>query len=109
LRQKRNTTLFLIAVIYLASRVVLIFPDAIEKKAKRLIFFQEQYSSTVYKSQQRVEFKLNIYPKLPEDELLNSNSKKRVAHKSLQKFKPVVFYTGNRILASPGDPYDFSC
>jgi hypothetical protein len=109
LKPRTNKAIFLIAAIYLASRVVLIFPDDVEKKSKRLIFFQQHHTSIVNDSRQRLEFFVKLDADLPGKELTNRVNVNYIRFKSLRKSEPVIFYSGNRIFASPGDPYDFSC
>lgn len=43
--EMRKVSIFFLAICYLLSRLVLLSPDAIEKKSKRLIFFQERFAS----------------------------------------------------------------
>ncbi len=59
-----NIVFFFIAIIYLISRLIFITPDAIEKKANRVVFFQEQYAGLNEENKTKLVFRLNAKKKL---------------------------------------------
>lgn len=102
----KNIPLFFVVLAYLASRLILISPDAIEKKSKRLIFFHQQYVSLVNESKNRIGFSIfakrqlagvpgrqKIYPKTFHSAVFN-------------RHLSVVSYKGTRVHARPDEPDD---
>jgi hypothetical protein len=104
-RRKKNIPLFCITLVYILSRVLLISPDAIEKKSKRLIYFQMQIASAVNESKHRIAFSIQIKKRLPAFESSDTRT-------GFIFFNPITTdlhhccYTGIRVMASPGEPDD---
>jgi len=98
---------FLLALIYLMSRVLLLSPDALVKKSKRIVFFQERYSILSRDSRTVVAASLKVNNILSDFKEVKFSSTFFPLLKSdrLQIFP--ICYRGLRICSSPPGPDDW--
>ncbi len=96
---------FLTAFTYVMSRIVLISPDAIEQKTKRVVYFQDRYVAINSDIKKRVAATVSIIKKVLHTDRSKKDFSRRYATLSDNKSGFHFFYQGQKIPATPEDPY----
>src|SRR5215216_6588599 len=108
-RRPGFVTLYIFILVYLASRVILLTPQAWEQKSKRVIFIQKQYVSVVNNCRHKifVEQK-DLLNNIPDGFAETKQDSKQFFYK--RDFQPdyIFFYSGSKIYAVPGEPDELS-
>ena len=105
-KKTKNTWLYFVCLIYMMSRVLLIFPGDVDKKSKRQIYQQSRFVSILNESRNLTIVIREAYrvPVSYRDESLQESQFQFLVQEPAHPRCPG--YTGNKIFATPGEPDD---